>query len=426
MKKGIQIIKAKARESVKKARERARRKKGKETAGASTEERAGSGRSGRGVIEMKSKEPASKRSSESGVKKSRRKHPRQRAISDPGHPVLVGPPPVPAPPPVQPGLPIRLAPTGKNGSGNRSSGSSYKTATSFGASYITAPSFRDILEDRAVLRGRGAQLVRWIENPSEADCPFQPHSLTRRDIFYLEGSISDSGSRHALRTIEDPLYLPSPASMPRDIRDYIDMRLSTYDLSVDIIASPNIINIERMFRAAHAYHGSPYVSDCILTMFQTYFWLDDLRYIFVSCIINAQTAGFIRDVLYKDRILPGGNERLRRMSRWSDDILRTSPVDSMPTEEPAAPVDEREIPDDDTPDCYPRGTQEYEEILGTRIGRTVAAIVLGGFARGTRQITNIYVYEFGGALQLRFDIGEAPMGHIARKPLPMDTTRPKK
>lgn len=85
MKKGIKNIKAKARESVEKARERTRRKKGKDTAGGvSTEERAGSGRSGRGEIEPKSKEPAPKRSNESGVKKARRKHPRQRAISDPG------------------------------------------------------------------------------------------------------------------------------------------------------------------------------------------------------------------------------------------------------------------------------------------------------------------------------------------------------
>ncbi|KAJ5107646.1 hypothetical protein N7456_004321 [Penicillium angulare] len=40
-------------------------------------------------------------------------------------------------------------------------------------------------------------------------------------------------------------------------------------------------------------------------------------------------------------------------------------------------------------DSFERGSPEYQELLGTRIGRMVAYLVLGAFPRGTRKISRI-------------------------------------
>ncbi|CAG8163296.1 unnamed protein product [Penicillium olsonii] len=52
------------------------------------------------------------------------------------------------------------------------------------------------------------------------------------------------------------------------------------------------------------------------------------------------------------------------------------------------------------------GTDEYQGILGTAIGRGVASIVLGAWPRGTHRIIQIKSYFYAKSLQLRFDIGE--------------------
>ncbi|KAJ5115700.1 hypothetical protein N7456_000048 [Penicillium angulare] len=55
---------------------------------------------------------------------------------------------------------------------------------------------------------------------------------------------------------------------------------------------------------------------------------------------------------------------------------------------------------------FDHGTPEYEAILGTRIGRMVASVVLGGFTRGTRRISRIVGNDRTGLgyWDLRFDV----------------------
>ncbi|KAJ5184460.1 hypothetical protein N7491_007675 [Penicillium cf. griseofulvum] len=60
--------------------------------------------------------------------------------------------------------------------------------------------------------------------------------------------------------------------------------------------------------------------------------------------------------------------------------------------------------DDPEPQCWSYGTREYQELLGTKLGRGVARLVLGAWPRGTHRIDSIYTWTFVGNLQMRFDI----------------------
>jgi hypothetical protein len=51
------------------------------------------------------------------------------------------------------------------------------------------------------------------------------------------------------------------------------------------------------------------------------------------------------------------------------------------------------------------GTPEYEEILGTQLGRAVACLMISAFPRGTMRIYRIIPYLVASAdVELRFDI----------------------
>lgn len=53
------------------------------------------------------------------------------------------------------------------------------------------------------------------------------------------------------------------------------------------------------------------------------------------------------------------------------------------------------------------GTRDFRAVLGSKIGRTVAYLVLGAFARGTAKINKICLWQLEGnenAIQMQFDI----------------------
>ncbi|KAJ5183846.1 hypothetical protein N7492_001462 [Penicillium capsulatum] len=57
------------------------------------------------------------------------------------------------------------------------------------------------------------------------------------------------------------------------------------------------------------------------------------------------------------------------------------------------------------PQTWPRGSDEYDALLGSQIGKVVAYLVLGGFERGTRRIARIMTWPAERRrLMMRFDI----------------------
>lgn len=92
--------------------------------------------------------------------------------------------------------------------------------------------------------------------------------------------------------------------------------------------------------------------------------IEEIKYIFFDNIANPQTRGLLTEIFPQ---------------WWNEPVKELFPFD--------------------------HGTHEYTEIMGSRIGRMVGHIILGGFPPGTRRIARINVYKpVIGVMSLRFDI----------------------
>ncbi|KAJ5173070.1 hypothetical protein N7492_005663 [Penicillium capsulatum] len=251
---------------------------------------------------------------------------------------------------------------------NKSTYVPYSPSQSSSSAASSEPStgeLRDPPMPRSWLRSRGAQVARWIHDPSETDCPIS-HSSTKfdqlgRNAEYFEWKQSEL----SLRTIEYNLLLPSQSEMRRSQKDYSFWTL-LYDEGVFVgHTAPGLIAIQAISRPQSTNSGSshtPHPSEIALTLYHhDVGGFEGLQYVFMLSIQNAQTQHLIMHDMY-----------------------------------PSWPIT--------TPGMWEYGTQEYEELLGTRIGRIVGYLVLGGFSRGSRRIVRIIVYCVDGTLEMRFDI----------------------
>lgn len=219
----------------------------------------------------------------------------------------------------------------------------------------------DILREASWLGAKGARVTRWIADPNEPGCPIQSNTLASAEIeekatkFERTTNIDINLAGHTL------LLPPGVAASPGTEREgyvYYSMRFGRDQWSG--FFAPGILVIQSMRRIIP---GTPRPSEIALTLYaKEHGRLDNLRYVFATTIINWQTKHFISHDLY---------------SSW---------------------------PGSGDPQCWEYGTKEYAEIMGTRIGRTVAYLVLGGFERGTRRIVRIITYNKADELDIRFDI----------------------
>ncbi|CEJ62102.1 hypothetical protein PMG11_10612 [Penicillium brasilianum] len=223
---------------------------------------------------------------------------------------------------------------------------------------------RDVAMDASWLRDRGSQLVHWIDNATEPGCPVSKNTqssnlLRRHGIQVVETRLSGN-----LSDIEQELILPLLREMPRIAGDYKKYTISMRHSSWHGYISPNIIAATLITRKAGS--TDPHTSDIALAMFTRHHDLGGLRYVFAETVTNRQTNAYIKQILFPGEIWPPAQPRL-----WA------------------------------------YGTRQYDEIMGTRIGRTVGYFVLAGYNRGTTRITGILAYSSSsaGPLMLRFDIG---------------------
>lgn len=133
------------------------------------------------------------------------------------------------------------------------------------------------------------------------------------------------------------------------------------------LTASNVLILENIERDS-SQTSQPRTSEISLAIYRRYFPIEDLKYIFVTTVLNHQTDTYVRQCLYNHTPLSQHSQ----------------------------------------PGIWEYGTQEYEELLGTRIGRTVGYIMLGGFARGSRRITRILTWTNGYSLDLRFDVESLP------------------
>ncbi|KAJ5642357.1 hypothetical protein N7490_006357 [Penicillium lividum] len=230
------------------------------------------------------------------------------------------------------------------------------------------PPGRDPAMPRIWLRQKGAQYASWINDPQAPGCPIGPNTLTIPQAVLLGGTRQLFSTGDDLKWVEQPLFLPPQEEMPRKHEDYTQEGLMFDRTFVRILFSPQIMeckNIDREEVLGEQAGKYPHVSEQMLALYRRKHDLDNLRYIFMTSIVNIQTSDLLLWKMYPS---------------------------SGPWE----------------PESWESGTDEYLELLGTRIGRTAASIVLAGFPRGTIRIARIWVWEYGGAsMQMRFDLERA-------------------
>jgi len=186
----------------------------------------------------------------------------------------------------------------------------------------------------------GAMLANRISDARAQDCKVSKSKLTSQDLESRGYTIRYTGKSLDLKYAE----ALSQVGLPTEDELY------------------HHINIEAPF-ATGKFRFEAYIGENIVI-------LDSLKYIMVSDIINPDTVGFAEPNLYGES--------------FHDDPYFYNEYLGVRT--------------------WEYGTDEYQALLGTQIGKISASFVLGAFPRGTRRISRVVTWINDSLLYMRFDI----------------------
>lgn len=234
-----------------------------------------------------------------------------------------------------------------------------------------------------ILQYNGVQLRQWIEDPSQAGCIIPRSTLTPNELwstYQFSKSPLQSTLYSNYKEVATELELPwveldKDSDGPEDedlvYRHYkIDYQ---GEISWDGWTGPGILVLDNIDRPLDS--PAPPISSISQALYQRRHSMARLRYVIVGHVINTETFGLVKNSIYTRE---NGLD-------WDTD--------------PRKPITHE-------PQTWIHGSDEYDALLGSRIGKVVAYLVLGGYKRGTRQITRIVTWpaERRGALMIRFDI----------------------
>ncbi|KAJ5389125.1 uncharacterized protein N7496_000193 [Penicillium cataractarum] len=214
---------------------------------------------------------------------------------------------------------------------------------------------------------RGRKLQKWIDNPSEAECPIQPSTLTYAQLadwipinerhFEIGEIINSMCAVNGQEGVE-----PGPWTVHNYDHDaYTPGGTATGNHNTwESHVAPGIAFLALTFRDT-----GPHASQIVQACYERVHPISTLNHVVVSDIINDHTLDFIRYILF-----PGIPALLAGV-----------------------------------PKTFAYGTAEYEALLGTRCGLMVGYLLLGAYERGTRRISRITVdIPQAAGVYLQFDI----------------------
>lgn len=241
----------------------------------------------------------------------------------------------------------------------------------------------------------GRLLQQWIEcpetDPSVQLCPILPSKLKFKDF---------EKSKQLEIDTDTPAYLP--LQIEHEFGDleimgptggaWEKVHMSESDAPLNPerqeistwegLIAPGVLIVEEIKRTKGLY-----MSEVCQAIYQNHFPIDTLKYVYMLDVCNNDTRSFVRDELYTEY----------NGLAWPDQQIRD----------------------------WVSGTPEFEALLGTKLGQTVAHLVLGAFKRGTRRISRVRIYDSFEALQLQFAIEEiehiVPTYNPAQSPLARST-----
>ncbi|KAJ5576905.1 hypothetical protein N7535_003831 [Penicillium sp. DV-2018c] len=224
------------------------------------------------------------------------------------------------------------------------------------------PSVTEVVKYRAI----GAQLQTWIDDPDAPGCTvdkakLEMQDLTRNKTWKFKHSPTDSV--HELPETERvEMRLPGPEHGAQ----FQHMELEQHGTSRRQRERKNPINQYKMtigegFIASHLmYRGDgPHWNEIARAFYRDAdFRIETLRYVTLTSVVNDETAPLVMGVLYPRRSIRFGTMTV-----------------GYPTQ------------------VWPHGTREYQEILGTQLGKAVAYLILSSFPRGTRRISQVRTWS---------------------------------
>ncbi|EKV15553.1 Actin-binding FH2 [Penicillium digitatum] len=224
----------------------------------------------------------------------------------------------------------------------------------------------------------GSAYQAWIADPTLGGCPCGKSEETLFDLF----NASDKRKRFTCpenhftdppRHIQEDL---EELGLPRAGKRYRFTRLVHHWWDKDGYKKENeyqhsitksVLIGESIYR-----HTGPHWSDVAIAQYKFDYSIDTLGYLYFTNIQNEETLPYVQEILYP---------------RYDVSWPRADRIESHVWE------------------C---GTEEYREILGTKLGKAAACLVLGAWERGTHHIARVHTLGRMYQIHLRFDIEPLP------------------
>lgn len=238
---------------------------------------------------------------------------------------------------------------------------------------ISGSSWDEYVSDDTVTRYRtiGAQYQAWIAGPTATECPIRRSRVTWTDL--VDHPIEEYSFEVYLNEIrstpEEAGNLESAGLSMGDVWRFVFLRRYGYwddGRQAGYTIYQHRTGLGAIFVENITRRFGPYWAQVAQAQYQLDNHIDTLRYVYFMNVQNLCTWPYVEQHLYP-----------RHGLHWYDDY---------------------------GPQCWTYGSREYQELLGTKLGRGVARLVLGAWPRGTHRIETIYTWTFMGNLQMRFDI----------------------
>lgn len=240
-------------------------------------------------------------------------------------------------------------------------------------------------EELATYRRRGAQLVAWLEDPNEPGCNIAEATTTLNDM--LNNFPEDIRFRVTLSYFRDVdeyvegSELESLGIIP-GVNRYRYTALASQVIDPEVVASygvesmsnsyshvigPGIIFAPSIFR-----HDGMQWNEIARALYVRDHPITTLRHLMYDTIVNEETAPYIRRIAYPRNNLSFENAE----------------------HDPCLIIE--------------RGTREYEELLGTKLGKAAVILLISSLPRGTIRIARAAIWNNRSHVQLRFEFELIP------------------
>jgi hypothetical protein len=226
----------------------------------------------------------------------------------------------------------------------------------------------------ARFRQSGQRYQKWIEDANAPGCIIQPATLTLDDLL----TEPEENRWEDLRTYDweegsRPLFLDGGDLESTNLGKphYRNITLQRWVVGVEDYTSyihanaRGIIAVSSMFR-----HGGPYWNEIAKALYEIEHPIATLRHVAFEKVENVETNRWITKEAY-----PNFNDRNGESVFF--------------------PIRK-----------FERGTREFEELLGTQLGRATATLVISAFPRGTKMISRAVTWVNGSDVNLRFEIAD--------------------